>query len=661
MARRAQRRLDPVECEGHPALRAWRELGGSDPPAVLVVKEERGSARQSRIYRLEGVGPGGASVVAKRSGRETIALERRIYAEVLAGLPIEALCCFGTVDDADPRFAWLFLEAARGEEFDADSAAHRASAATWLAGLHTGAEALPVIGDLPDRGPDHFLDHLRGARRRIAENFDAPALRGADRGLLDAILCGLDVVEWHWSAVEEACAGAPQTLVHGDFAKRNVRVESDGSHARLWVFDWEVAGRGAPGIDLVRADADTYAAGVRERWPGLDVPLQSRIGRLLRGCLAPIGWESLSLGTRWIEEAMRNLASYRRRLDRLLADAGWVAGGTRRGHRAEGGAAERDCAPEDHPAARAWRRLGRSDSGLAEVACLRRKPGSRVFRLRGVGSSGSVVAKRTSGAAGEVERRVYEHVLPRLPVPSLAFHGAVAEDDGCWLFLEDAGAERVEGAEARELLTAWLARFHTSAAPLCSTLALPERAADQYRDRLRDTRRTLHDRLGNPALSPADRWVLRELAGLLERLDARWHELEELLGQMPRTLVHGDLGAPNLRVRRDAAGAEVLALDWETASVGPPAIDLFAVEPALYAALVSREWPGATPEVVARWKRCGQILRGVAATEWETSGLAFPWVEKPMAGLRIYRRELEEALAGLEPGGAADAAPGGGP
>jgi hypothetical protein len=57
---------------------------------------------------------------------------------------------------------------------------------------------------------------------------------------------------------------------------------------------------------------------------------------------------------------------------------------------------------------------------------------------------------------------------------------------------------------------------------------------------------------------------------------------------------------------------------------------------------------------VARWRRCGQLLRGVIATEWEASGLAFPWVEKPMAGLRVYRHELEEALAGLD--GASDAA-----
>ncbi len=652
MARPAARRLDPEQWAAHPALLAWREIGGGDPSSVLVVKEEQSSARQSRIYRLDAVRPAGGAVVAKRSDRASIALERCVYERGLASLPLPALRCLGLVADADPRFAWLFIEAAGGEVFDADSPAHRAAAAEWLAVLHLGAEGHAVLSELPERGADHFLAHLRDGRRRIAESFENPALRGPDRELLDAILRGLDVVEWHWSRVEDACAGAPRTLVHGDFADRNVRVEGDGPQARVWVFDWEVAGCGMPGIDLVNADLEVYAAAVRERWPRLDLRLQAWLGRLLRGCLAPIGWETLGLATPWIERPLGNLASYRRRLDPLLAEAGWVAGGTRRG-RAPALIAEPGADPRAHPAARAWRRLGRSDVGLEEVACLRRKPGSRVFRLRGIGPAGSVVAKRTSGAAGEVERRVYEQVLPRLPLRSVGFHGAVAEEDACWLFLEDVGGERALGPEARELLTEWLARFHTRAAALSGALGLPERGPDHYRDRLHGTRRTLRDRLANPALSPADRWVLRELAGCLERLDARWHEIEALLAQMPRTLVHGDLGAPNLRLRGDAAGAELLVLDWETASVGPPAIDLFGVDPGAYAARVAREWPGATPQAVARWKRCGQLLRGVIATEWEASGLAFPWIEKPMAGLRVYRRELEEALAELANGAGA--------
>src|SRR5262245_2466362 len=406
MASRPARRLDAAELAGHPALRAWRELGGADPEGVLLLKLERWSARQSQVYRFE-LPRSGGGIVAKRSDRASIARERRIYAEVLTHLPLPALRCHGAVDDADPRFAWLFLEAAEGAEFDTSSPAHRAAAAAWLAALHTSAEGQAAVAELPDRGPDHFLEHLREGRRRIAECFDNPALRGADREILDAILRGLDVVERHWSAVEEASAGAPRTLVHGDFAERNVRVEGEGPLARVWVFDWEVAGCGMPAVDLLNADLAVYAASVRERWPRLDVELQARLGRLLRGCLAPIGWETLALDTPWIEGPLGSLASYRRRLEQILAETGWGPGGARAG-RAVGGVAEAAGDPREHAAARAWRRLGRPDAELVDVACLRRKPGSRVFRLRGVGPAGSVVAKRTSGAAGEVERRVYE-------------------------------------------------------------------------------------------------------------------------------------------------------------------------------------------------------------------------------------------------------------
>lgn len=648
MGSRAARRLDPGDWEGHPALDAWRALGGSAPSTVLVVKEESGSERLSRIYRLEGVHPGGRGVIAKRSSAESIAVERKIYDEVLAPLAVEALGCLGGVADADPRFAWLFLEAAEGEEFDADLPAHRAAAAAWLARLHTDSEGHAALRELPDRGPAHYLEHLRGGRRRIADSFDNPVFRAADRELLDAILCRLDVVESHWSAVEEAGELSPRVLVHADFAARNVRVEGEPPEARVWVFDWEVAGRGVPGIDLVRADLELYASAVRGRWPRLDVPAQARLGQLLRGCLAPIGWETLALDTPWVERSLYGLASYLRRLDAFLASAGWSGGGARpRPRPLEAPGASGD--PREHPAARAWRRLGRSDAALARIDGLRHKKSSQVYRLTGVGPSGSVVAKRTSHAIGAIERCVYEQALPRLPLRSLRLEGVIEEPEACWLFLEDAGSERAEGPEARRLLTAWLADLHTSAAGIARQLPLPDRGATYHRERLHEARRPLRENLGNPALAPADRWVVCQLARALERLDARWGELEALCAQMPHTLVHGDLGPANLHRRRSGDGDELLVLDWETAGIGPLAIDLLAVDPTLYAARVARVWPEATPKRVARWQRCGRLLRTIVATGWESADLAYPWVEKPMVRLRVYRRDLEEALSLFDP------------
>jgi hypothetical protein len=72
------------------------------------------------------------------------------------------------------------------------------------------------------------------------------------------------------------------------------------------------------------------------------------------------------------------------------------------------------------------------------------------------------------------------------------------------------------------------------------------------------------------------------------------------------------------------------------------------VEPALYAAQVAETWPGVTPETVARWQGLGRLLRTVVATSWESSELAYPWVEKPMVRLRVYRRELADAMSVLD-------------
>lgn len=644
----ASRRLDPERFEGHPALAAWRALGGAVPAAIVAVKEER----RSRIYRLEGARPGDSDVVAKRGSAASIALERLVHEELLAPLAIGSPRCLGLVPDADPRFAWLFLEDAGGAGFDADLPAHRTAAAAWLAELHTRSEGRAALRQLPDRGPAHHLEELRRSRRRIAGSFENPALRAADRELLDALLRGLDVVSSHWSVVEEACERSPSVLVHGDFAGRNLRVEGEGARARLRVIGWKAAGRGAPGIDLVRADPGLYARALRERWPGLDVPRQAWIGRLLRGCLMPIGWATPGLDVPSVERPLAALASYRRRLQRFLAESGW-SGGDAPARLRPGRLASDD--PREHPAARAWRRLGRSDAGLTRVECLWQVKRSQVYRLRGIGPSGSLVAKRTSRAIAAIELCIYQQALPRLPLRSLGFEGSLEEPDAWWLFLEDAGSERAAGPEARRLLTDWLAGLHTSAAGVAAELPLPDRGAAYHRERLREARGFLLGSLGNPILAPADRWVLRALAEGMLRLDASWGEIEALCARMPRTLVHGDLIPKNLHLRRTAGAAELLVLDWEMAGVGPVAVDLLDVDAARYAALVAKSWPEVTPERVARWQRCGRLLRSIVATRWEGPQLATPWIERTMACLRIYRRELEESLSSLGGDAARDA------
>src|SRR3974377_1616746 len=71
-----------------------------------------------------------------------------------------------------------------------------------------------------------------------------------DLPIVTAILAHVDLLEARWDRVEELCHCVPQTLVHGDFTKSNVRVRSSPSGINLMVFDWGMAGYGFPGIDL---------------------------------------------------------------------------------------------------------------------------------------------------------------------------------------------------------------------------------------------------------------------------------------------------------------------------------------------------------------------------------------------------------------------------
>jgi aminoglycoside phosphotransferase (APT) family kinase protein len=136
----------------------------------------------------------------------------------------------------------------------------------------------------------------------------------------------LDSVEARWPEVSAACDAAPRALVHGDFAERNARVQGRGAGAKLFVFDWEVAGWGPPAVDLLRVELSVYLEAVREPWREMDLPTLRRhaaLGELLRGGLAAASWESESLATKGAADAAHNMASYLARMDTALEALGW--------------------------------------------------------------------------------------------------------------------------------------------------------------------------------------------------------------------------------------------------------------------------------------------------------------------------------------------------
>jgi hypothetical protein len=106
----------------------------------------------------------------------------------------------------------------------------------------------------------------------------------------------------------------------------------------------------------------------------------------------------------------------------------------------------------EHPSVRAWSELGPRRVEPEQIEVLKGEKKSSVFRLAGVGPGNSaVIAKRCRQAIADVERAIYEDVLPDLPVTTPRYYGAVEEHDDAfsWLFLEDAAGDWLRSGSGR--------------------------------------------------------------------------------------------------------------------------------------------------------------------------------------------------------------------
>jgi aminoglycoside phosphotransferase (APT) family kinase protein len=322
-----------TDLDRHPAVRAWRALVSARtlgdarvlPPQRIEMLQRR---RKSIVYRLSGLGPGGSDVIAKACRRNIAVVERDVY-ELLLRLAegrVAGLGYYGFVPEPDGDSCWLFTEDAQGAPYDPTNAEHRALAAGWLAALHTASWRSGRAPGLPDRGPAHYRAHLQAARARILGSSANPVLSASERETLAGVVALLDLVDSRWDRVESCCDEMPRALVHGDFAGRNVRVRRNGGGTTLLAFDWEVAGWGLPAVDLSGVDLAGYWSCVREQWTGLEFATLERhasVGRLLRGGIAAMSWQSESLSSPWVEGAMCNLRIYRERIVRAMRDLAW--------------------------------------------------------------------------------------------------------------------------------------------------------------------------------------------------------------------------------------------------------------------------------------------------------------------------------------------------
>jgi hypothetical protein len=298
--------------------------------------------------------------------------------------------------------------------------------------------------------------------------------------------------------------------------------------------------------------------------------------------------------------------------------------------------------------AQAWRDVRReSDRAPGRTAVITpvkpQRPGrkSGIYRIERAGDGGAdVVAKRCLRATGAVERRVHERLLPRLDVPALRYYGYVDEPDSafCWLFLGDAGETKLVAAD-RELAAEWLAHLHTSAAALADRVQLPDRGPAHYLTHLRAGRVLIGTMLRQLVLPDEVQSAMRTLLRLSERMESRWATICAPCDAAPRTLVHGDFARQNLRIRDTTCGAELVALDWETAGWGPPAADIpfwptryqrprdpttdqrpprwnGTVPLDVYARHAGGQWSGARMRELESLARVGTVFRAVAAVHW---------------------------------------------
>lgn len=322
----------------HPAADAWLTLDpGNRKPgnvfslyATSLVTRKNKDKRKSAVYRLDGAGHGGASIVAKLCNPKTAGLERVIYEHILPRLPVSSLQYYGHVETGNSH--WLFLEYANGVECKRDDRAHLELATQWLAEMHGCSACIDTLSLLPCRGPDYYLSQLTTARQRILENLSNPALDAASTDILDKFIACSHLLEARWDEIEAFCEMVPETLVHNDFSGKNVHVRDTNSGPVLLVFDWEMSGRGVPATDLFCMFQQAPDANITRYWEHLrkfntsialqDIEYLVILGAIFRAMDA-VEWVSRNLSTEYPNKKIHHTMLHTDSLKQAFHALGW--------------------------------------------------------------------------------------------------------------------------------------------------------------------------------------------------------------------------------------------------------------------------------------------------------------------------------------------------
>jgi len=155
-----------------------------------------------------------------------------------------------------------------------------------------------------------YLEQLRAGREKILQSLSLLGLQPEDCATLQAVVEWFDRVEARWNKLEALVAGGPCTLVHGDFAPKNVLVRQAAGTLEVFPIDWETAGWGPPAADMGECpDLITYRAEALRHgvsWSAETIRGWAAVGKILRHTAA-FEWASASLIGGWPPRGVRRM------------------------------------------------------------------------------------------------------------------------------------------------------------------------------------------------------------------------------------------------------------------------------------------------------------------------------------------------------------------
>jgi hypothetical protein len=190
----------------------------------------------------------------------------------------------------------------------------------WSAALHACLAGYVEDLSLPETGLGMYLKQLRAGRQKILKSLNLLELQPEDCAALQAAVEWFDHVETRWDKLEALVAGGPRTLVHGDFAPKNVLIRQAAGTLEVFPIDWETAGWGPPAADMGECpDLVTYRAEALRygvSWSAETIRGWAAAGKILRH-IAAFEWASASLIGGWPPRGVRRM--------RVRLEDAWIA------------------------------------------------------------------------------------------------------------------------------------------------------------------------------------------------------------------------------------------------------------------------------------------------------------------------------------------------